>query len=95
MAHVGLADAKRLQYIITYAPVLGILAIIIPQVPNRLKERAYAGLSFIYIGAFIAHILIDGFANPLTYAPLLALTVVMISYAMWHKLLEKKQHNIS
>lgn len=90
MAHVGLIDATRLQYIISYAPALGILAIVIPQVPNRLKERAYAGLSFIYLGAFIAHIFIDGLAKPATYPSLIVFALVMVSYAMWHKILKAK-----
>ena len=90
MAHVGLTDARRLQYIISYAPALGILAIVIPQIPNRLKERAYAGLSFVYLGAFVAHIFIDGLANPVTYPSLVVFALVMVSYAMWHKILKAK-----
>ena len=87
MAHVGLSDATRLQYIIAYAPAVGIVAIVIPQTPNRLKERAYAGLSFVYLGAFIAHIFIDGLANPATYPSLIVFVLVMVSYALWHKIL--------
>ena len=94
MAHVGLTDATRLQYIITYAPAVGIIAIAIPQIPNRLKERAYAGLSFVYLGAFIAHIFIDGLANPATYPSLVVFALVMISYAMWHKILKPTGENL-
>ena len=31
--------------------VLGVLALIIPQVPKRVKEWAYAGFAFDYLGA--------------------------------------------
>ena len=94
MAHVGLSDATRLQYIIAYAPAVGIVTIVIPQISNRLKERAYAGLSFVYLGAFIAHIFIDGLANPATYPSLVVFALVMISYAMWHKILKPTGENL-
>jgi hypothetical protein len=55
MKHVRLTDAKWLQQLLGYASPLAILAILIPKIPNHLKEWAYAGLAFVYIGAFRAH----------------------------------------
>jgi len=56
MKHVGLTDAKWLQQLVGYASPLAILAILIPRIPKLLKEWAYAGLAFVYIGAFRAHV---------------------------------------
>jgi hypothetical protein len=40
--------------------VLGVLALVIPQVPKRIKEWAYAGFTFDFIFASISHGAIDG-----------------------------------
>lgn len=56
MKHVQVDGIIWLQQILGYAGPLATLALIIPTiVPNRLKERAYAGLAFMYMGAFWAH----------------------------------------
>ena len=41
--------------------VLGALALLIPQVPKRIKELAYAGFLFDFIFASISHFAVDGF----------------------------------
>src|SRR3954466_7110583 len=40
--------------------ILGVLALIIPQVPKRIKEWAYAGFAFDFIFASISHFAVDG-----------------------------------
>ena len=40
--------------------VLGTLVLIIPQIPNRIKEWAYAGFAFDFIFATISLLVIDG-----------------------------------
>ena len=59
--------------------VLGTLALIIPQVPARLKEWAYAGFVFDFIFASISHWAVDGLGFP-TFFPLIVLAVLMVSY---------------
>ena len=48
-AQMGLSPA--LVPFVGYAKVLGVLAILLPRVPERLREWAYAGLVFDLIGA--------------------------------------------
>jgi hypothetical protein len=71
--------------LLTVFKVLGALALIIPQVPKRLKEWAYAGFTFDFIAAFVSHWAIDGLTG-LTFFPLLVLAVLMVSYFTYHKL---------
>ena len=65
--------------------VLGALALIIPQIPARVKEWAYAGFVIDFIGAFISLAAVDGFKG-LTFFPLIVLLVLVISYIYYHKI---------
>jgi DoxX-like family len=65
--------------------VLGALALIIPMVPARIKEWAYAGLAFNFICAFISYWIVDGL-NGLTLIPLIFLAVLVVSYVYYHKI---------
>ncbi|MFN8273410.1 MAG: DoxX family protein [Flavobacteriaceae bacterium] len=69
--------------------VLGVLALIIPQIPNRLKEWAYAGFTFDFIFAAISHGVVDGI-NGDTFFPFIVLAVLMVSYVYHHKLQQAK-----
>ena len=94
MKHVGLTDAVRLQQLLWYASPVAILAIIIGNflpmiVWSRIKEWAYAGLSFIYLGAFWAHLQL-GDPLPMVLMPLVVFGVLMISYHMWHLTLRQR-----
>ncbi len=65
--------------------VLGVLAILIPQVTRRVKEWAYAGFAFNFIFAIISNWAIDG-PKLLTFFPLLILAILLVSYVYYHKL---------
>jgi hypothetical protein len=47
--------------------VLGALSLIIPQVPKRIKEWAYAGFAFDFIFASISHFSIDGMSDHISF----------------------------
>lgn len=64
--------------------VLGALILMIPQIPNRIKEWAYAGFAFDFIFAAISHFTIDGF-NFQSFFPLIFLGILAISYVYYHK----------
>ncbi|WP_186754956.1 DoxX family protein [Echinicola salinicaeni] len=66
-------------YSLAIAKVLGVIAIIYPKTPGKLKEWAYAGLSFTLIFAFISHTLVD---KNLGYMimPLVFLGILALSY---------------
>jgi hypothetical protein len=63
--------------------VLGVLALVIPQIPKRVKEWAYAGLAFDFIFASISHGAVDGM-NVQTIFPLFVLGILAVSYVYYH-----------
>lgn len=65
--------------------ILGVLALIIPQVPGRIKEWAYAGFAFDFIFASISHFAVDGMDFQ-GFFPLIVLAVLIISYVTYHKI---------
>ncbi|WET01847.1 DoxX family protein [Flavobacterium sp. YJ01] len=65
--------------------ILGVLALIIPQVPGRIKEWAYAGFAFDFIFASISHFAVDGI-NFQSFFPLIVLAVLVASYITYHKI---------
>ncbi|MDR7131490.1 hypothetical protein J2X69_003854 [Algoriphagus sp. 4150] len=70
---------------ITCFKVLGIIAIVIPQIPIRIKEWAYAGFAIDLICASIGFIIVDGFI-PHLLLPVTALTIVIINYYCFSKI---------
>ncbi|MDQ6471756.1 DoxX family protein [Flavobacterium sp. LHD-80] len=65
--------------------ILGVLALVIPQVPKNVKEWAYAGFGFDFIFASISHFAVDGF-NFQSFFPLIILLILAISYIYYHKI---------
>lgn len=67
--------------------VAGALALIIPQVSNRIKEWAFAGFAFDFIAATVSHGAVDGLGNFQTFFPLIFLALLAVSYLAHHKML--------
>jgi hypothetical protein len=65
--------------------ILGVLALVIPQIPKRVKEWAYACFAFDFIFASISHGAVDGM-NVQTIFPLFVLGILAVSYVYYHKL---------
>jgi hypothetical protein len=65
--------------------IIGVLAIVIPKVPARIKEWAYAGFAFDFLFASISHGVVDGI-NGQTFFPLVVLGILAVSYIYYHKL---------
>ncbi len=72
-------------YMLLIFKILGAIVLIVPQVPSRIKEWAYAGFSFDFIAAFVSTWVVDG-AGPLLIAPLIAMVLLSVSYISYHKL---------
>ena len=73
--HVGYP--QHLRIILGIAKLLGAIALVVPGLP-KLKEWAYAGFTFAWISAFVAHYLAkDG---PKAFMPLVLLMFLFISY---------------
>lgn len=65
--------------------VLGALILIIPKLPKRLKEWAYAGFTFDFLFASISNTAVDGFSFNSIF-PLIVLAILMVSYVYYHKI---------
>lgn len=65
--------------------ILGVLALIIPQVPGRIKEWAYAGFAFDFIFASISHFAVDGIGFQ-GFFPLIVFVVLIVSYVTYHRI---------
>ncbi|HEX2608288.1 MAG TPA: DoxX family protein [Flavisolibacter sp.] len=70
--------------LLTVYKVLGTLAIVLPQVPSRIKEWAYAGLAFDFISAFISLAVVDGI-HASTFFPLVIFVLLIVSYITYHQ----------
>ncbi len=71
-------------YMLTVYKVLGALALIVPRIPSRIKEWAYGGFAFVFVSAFVSHIVVDG-AGVMALGPVIALVVLKLSYWSYHK----------
>ncbi len=68
---------QQLRIILGIAKPLGALALLVPGVP-KLKEWAYAGFTFAWICAIVAHYLANDGAK--TFAPVILLALLAVSY---------------
>jgi uncharacterized membrane protein YphA (DoxX/SURF4 family) len=73
-AHVGYP--QQLRILLGIAKPLGALALVIPGFP-KLKEWAYAGFTFAWIAAHVAHHLVKDSSQ---YMPLMLLVILAVSY---------------
>ena len=90
MAKEGISHLGYPAYfgvMLTVFKVLGALALILPQVPTRIKEWAYAGFAFDFIAASVSHWAVDGFGGQAIF-PLVVLAILMVSYAYYYKKME-------
>ena len=65
--------------------LLGGIALIIPQIPLRIKEWAYAGFAIDFIAAFVSITIFDGL-KPIALFPLVALIILITSYRSYYKI---------
>jgi uncharacterized membrane protein YhaH (DUF805 family) len=83
MAHLGFPDYFRFELIV--AKTLGLIAVLAPGVPLRVRDWAYSGYGIVLISAFIAHV---HAGDPLVehFEPLIALVVLIVSNVYLHRL---------
>ena len=70
--------------------VTGTLLLIIPAIPARIKEWAYAGFSFDFTFAFLSLWIVDGFGTTVIL-PLFFFGLLVVSYTLYHKLRQQTQ----
>src|SRR6266566_1134500 len=80
--HLGLPDYLRIE--LSLAKALGVLAVLIPGVPRKVKEFAYFGFGITLISASIAHFAVgDGIMFVID--PLLFFGTLIVSYWYFNK----------
>ena len=80
--HLGYPAYFRIELAI--AKLIGVVLLLTP-VGSRIKEWTYAGFTFTFISAGIAHGF-SGDAMPLPVVPFIFLAVLAVSYFTYHKL---------
>jgi uncharacterized membrane protein YphA (DoxX/SURF4 family) len=88
LAKAGISHLGYPQYFgnaLVIFKVLGVLALVIPNLPKRIKEWAYAGFLFNFLFASISHGVVDGI-NFQTFLPLIVLLILMVSYINYNRL---------
>jgi len=83
ISHLGYPDYFRVE--LAVFKVLGALALILPMVPARVKEWAYAGFAIVLISACVSHTAVDGL-NGQAFFPLIILAILVVSYVYYHKI---------
>ena len=76
-AHLGLPDYFRIE--LTVAKILGVLALLMPNVPYKIREFAYFGFGITLISASIAHSS-SGDSLMFIVDPLIFLSLLIVSY---------------
>lgn len=87
MKHLGYPD--YFAPLLNICKVIGSLLLIIPKVPTRFKEWAYAGFGFDFIFAFASIIAVDGL-GVIAIIPIVAMFILVASYLTYHKLQSTK-----
>lgn len=65
--------------------VVGSLVLIIPKIPRKIKEWAYAGFMIDFICAFVSIVVVDGFVG-VTLLPLAFIVILILSYTSYNKI---------
>lgn len=87
--HDGLGYPIYFIVFISYAKVLGSLAILIPGLNKHVKEWAYAGLFFDLAGAIFSGVAVGGTFDPMMLTMLAWILPGVVSYYCWIKLMKK------
>ena len=69
--------------------VAGAIVLIIPKLPLRLKEWAYAGFAFDFIAASYSYFAVEGMTAG-GFLPFIALGILIVSYVYYHQLYAQK-----
>ena len=67
--------------------ICGVIALIFPQIPARIKEWAYAGFIIEFLSASVSTMVVDGLTFNVI-VPLIVMAVLLLSYFSFHKKLK-------
>lgn len=80
--HLGFPDYFRVE--LGILKILGMLILLIPAFPVRVKEWAYVGFGITFFSGILAHGIVDG--PGVAFFPIIPLVLLIISYVYFHKL---------
>lgn len=80
--HLGFPDYFRIE--LGIFKILGLLILLLPMIPARVKEWAYVGFAITFVSGIIAHGTVDG--PGLAVIPMIPLFFLLVSYTYFHKL---------
>ncbi|HSZ71437.1 MAG TPA: DoxX family protein [Cytophagaceae bacterium] len=80
---IGFPSFFRVE--LAVAKFIGALVLLVPMIPSRIKEWAYAGFGITLVSAFIAHTSIGDPAGA-CIMPLVMFVVLATSYITYHRL---------
>jgi hypothetical protein len=81
--HLGFPEYFKFE--LAFAKIIGVLVLLIPQIPSRVKEWAYAGFGIVFVSASIAHAA-SGDATAQIITPIVLLAILITSNIYYHKL---------
>lgn len=84
--HLGFPDYFRME--LGVFKIIGAIVLVLPIIPAKFKEWAYAGFAITFVSAFIAHVAVDKNAGAIF--PLIPLAFLVVSYSYFHKNLAAK-----
>ena len=90
MFHTGLGYPIYFIQFISWAKIIGSIAILIPGLNRSIKEWAYAGLFFDLAGASFSGIAASPKLDPAILGMLMWIVPGILSYFFWKKKLESK-----
>jgi|SRR5689334_7269045 len=82
ISHLGYPDYFGVM--IVGFRILGVIALLLPQISTWIKEWAYAGFTIEFLSASISYAAVDGLTM-YCFIPLISLTVLFISYLTFHR----------
>jgi hypothetical protein len=88
--HLGIPRWLGLE--VSIGQLIGLLLLIIPAVPARIKEWAYVGFGIMYISATVAHIAVGDPLNN-TIMAIVFFGLLLASYTSFHKIQKAKSSN--
>jgi hypothetical protein len=88
--HLGFPSYFRIE--LAVAKILGAIVLILPLIPNHLKEFAYFGFAITFISALIAHFS-SGDPFSVAIAPLVFLGILAVSYWYFRRIVLTQQFN--
>jgi DoxX-like family len=80
--HLGFPDYFRVE--LGIAKIIGMAVLLLPGIPVKIKEFAYAGFAITFTSGIIAHGIVDG--PSLAIVPMIPLAFLAVSYIYFNKL---------